>query len=93
MEAQGWVTFESEPKLVVELPREPTLLPDDVRAAIGSFDGLICAQPGDVEVAWLREIVSSIEGNACPACLAETGWDDFHWKLFLAGLAESQETA
>jgi hypothetical protein len=93
MEAQGWVTYEGEPKLVVEVPREATLLPAGVRAEIGIFAGLVCVEPTDVEVAWLREIVTSFAGNACPACIAETGWDDFQWKLFLAGLAESQETA
>jgi hypothetical protein len=93
MLAQGWAIFEGEPKLVVELPREPTLLPPDVRSAIGAFEGLVCAEPGDIHVAILREIVSSVEGAACPDCMAETGWDDFQWKLFVAGMTSSHEAA
>ena len=92
--AKGWLTYEGEEKLVVEVPEEPTLLPDGVRAAIGGFDGLVCLQPGEhVTAAALREIVSSGGALVCPKCASETGWDDFQWKLFLAGMAESQETA
>lgn len=92
--AQGWATYEGENKLVVEVPDEPTLLPDDVRVVIGAFQGLVCLEPGmRVTVAAVREIVSSREALACPQCMADTGWDDFQWKLFVAGMSESQETA
>jgi hypothetical protein len=79
---------------VVEVPEEATLLPKDVHAVLASFEGLVCLEPGlNVRVPAVREIVTTRQSLVCPDCLAETGWDDFQWKLFAAGMAELPETA
>jgi hypothetical protein len=75
----------------------PAILPpeliDQIREILSRplWEGsLVSIEPDKgVEVPAIREMDTEFEGSVCPDCQAETGWDDFHWRIFLAGLGDS----
>jgi hypothetical protein len=92
--SRGWVTH-VEDTLIVEVGYgdEPVFLPLDVTEAIRAFDGHLIqveADP-DVQVPAIRS-ESTYLGIVCAECQRDTGWDDFQWGLFLAGLMEDETT-
>jgi hypothetical protein len=97
---QGWATFAGAPRLVVDVRYpEPSIMPPDVMESIRAFlenpdyaGGFveINADP-QVDVPSIREVITNYEGTVCPDCLAETGWDEFQWRMFLAGFRMDYE--
>jgi len=95
--AQGWVTFEGLSTVVIDVPYPgPAVLPpelvEQVRALLADplyEDSIVAIEPDPgTELAALREVAASHAGTVCPDCRSETGWDDFQWGLFLAGLGD-----
>ena len=91
--AQGWVTYESEQELVIDIPEDEFVLPPALARAIGDHDGLVRLVPLGPEIAAPapREVLSNWYGVACPDCQAETGWDWFEWVMFMSGLGEEDD--
>jgi hypothetical protein len=91
--ARGWVTYESQQTLIVDVPDPDDgggiNLPPNIAGLIGEFDGIVRLEvglDGAGTVSETREVVSRFLGLACPDCQAETDWDDFEWEMFLTGL-------
>jgi hypothetical protein len=84
--AQGWVTFGGDEVLSIAVPMVISILPLEVVGAIREHEGLVELVPlPDVTAPGSVEIHSAWLGEACPDCLAATGWDDDQWQLFMTG--------
>jgi hypothetical protein len=81
---QGWTSYVGEATLVIDVPRDDSILPLEVVDAIRHHEGLveIVAWP-ETKLASVREVHSHYAGLVCPDCQQETGWDYMQWMLWL----------
>jgi hypothetical protein len=91
---QGWVTFEGDSIMVVDVPHFDSILPLEIVEGIRQHEGLvqITAWP-ETKVPSVREVHSHFAGNVCPACLeANKDWDNAQWLFFLAQQGADDES-
>ncbi len=97
---EGWATFAGAPRLVVDIRYpECSIMPPDVMESIRMFledpdyvGGFVEIHADrQVDVPSIREVITHYEGTVCPDCLAETGWDESQWRMFLAGFRMDYE--